>query len=130
VAGDLGRTLVGWRSLRAAHYGRSHHGVGTVDYLIAAGTRLLGARLLTRNVRHLPMIVDLALAYDGSPSEPSAHEAPNARTSVASRHERPSVRPHAGRLDAWLPQTDILGQTHDKAPIRRIGTGEQRSPPR
>ena len=49
----------------AAHYGRSHPGVGTVDYLIAAGARLsIGARLLTRNVGHFPMFADLRPAYD------------------------------------------------------------------
>ena len=47
----------------AAQYLRSHSGVDTVDYLIAAGVERLGARLLTLNVRHFPMLKDLEPAY-------------------------------------------------------------------
>lgn len=47
----------------AAHYQRSHPRIGVSDYLIAAGTRLLGARLLTLNVRHFPMLANLQPAY-------------------------------------------------------------------
>ena len=47
----------------AAHYARSHPGIELPDYLIAAGTRLLGARLLTLNVRHFPMLANLKPAY-------------------------------------------------------------------
>jgi predicted nucleic acid-binding protein len=47
----------------AAQYLRSHSGVDTVDYLIAAGVARLGARLLTLNVRHFPMLADLEPAY-------------------------------------------------------------------
>lgn len=38
---------------------RSHLGIGMPDYLIAATTELLGARLATLNVRHFPMFPDL-----------------------------------------------------------------------
>jgi predicted nucleic acid-binding protein len=44
-----------WRS--------SHGGIGTVDYLIAAGTSLIGGRLLTLNTRHFPMIEGLEPPY-------------------------------------------------------------------
>ena len=51
-AGELART-----------HRRSHPGIGLADYLIAAGVQRLGARLLTRNVKHFPMLPDLAPAY-------------------------------------------------------------------
>jgi predicted nucleic acid-binding protein len=52
AAGALARS---WR--------RSQPGVGATDYLIAAGVERLGARLLTVNVRHFPMIEGLKPAY-------------------------------------------------------------------
>lgn len=36
-------------------YLRSHPGVGTVDYLIAAGVEVLDAQLCTSNTKHFPM---------------------------------------------------------------------------
>jgi predicted nucleic acid-binding protein len=51
-AGDLAR-----------RHRRSHPGVDVADYLIAAGVELLGATLLTQNVRHFPMFPDLEPAY-------------------------------------------------------------------
>lgn len=47
----------------AARYLRSHQGVDTVDYLVAAGVDRLDARLLTLNVRHFPMLPGLEPAY-------------------------------------------------------------------
>jgi predicted nucleic acid-binding protein len=47
----------------AAHYGPANSGIGLADYLVAASTRLLGARLLTLNVRHFPMLAGLERAY-------------------------------------------------------------------
>lgn len=47
----------------ARHYRRSHTGIGTVDYLIAAAARSLGARLLTLNVRDFPMFPGLKPPY-------------------------------------------------------------------
>ena len=44
-------------------YLRSHQGVDTVDYLIAAGAQALNATLLTQNVRHFPMFERLQPAY-------------------------------------------------------------------
>ncbi len=42
---------------------KSHPGVDVVDFTIAAAAESLGARLLTRNVKHFPMIPDLKPAY-------------------------------------------------------------------
>jgi predicted nucleic acid-binding protein len=47
----------------AARYLRSHSGVDTVDYLIAAAAQKLEAQLLTQNVRHFPMFPELQPAY-------------------------------------------------------------------
>ena len=47
----------------AARYLRSHPGVDTVDYLIAACAQKLDATLLTLNVRHFPMFPYLEPAY-------------------------------------------------------------------
>lgn len=47
----------------AATFLRSHRGVDTVDYLVAAGTQALGAELLTLNIRHFPMFPELEPAY-------------------------------------------------------------------
>ena len=52
AAGKLARM---WR--------RALPGVDIVDYLIAAGTDRLGARLLSVNVRHFPMLEGLQPAY-------------------------------------------------------------------
>ncbi len=47
----------------ARKHRRSHAGIGLADFLITAGVERLEARLLTRNVRHFPMIPDLEPAY-------------------------------------------------------------------
>jgi len=47
----------------AARFLRSHRGVDTVDYLVAAGTQALGAELLTLNIRYFPMFPELEPAY-------------------------------------------------------------------
>ena len=47
----------------ARQYSRSHGGIGTTDYLIAAAAQTIGARLLTLNIRHYPMIEGLAAPY-------------------------------------------------------------------
>ena len=47
----------------AARYLRSHPGMDTVDFLVAAATHALDATLLTQNIRHFPMFPDLAPAY-------------------------------------------------------------------
>jgi len=43
----------------ARHYRRSHDGISSIDYLIAATAEVHGADLLTRNVKHFPMFEDL-----------------------------------------------------------------------
>lgn len=47
----------------ARRYRRSHSGIDTADYLIAAAAQSVGATLLTLNVRHFPMFADLEPAY-------------------------------------------------------------------
>jgi predicted nucleic acid-binding protein len=41
----------------------SHGGIDTADLIVAATTTRLGARLLTRNVRHFPMFPGLVPPY-------------------------------------------------------------------
>ncbi len=50
-------------ALLASRYRRSHRGIDDSDYVIAATALLLGAELLTRNVRHFPMFAGLAAPY-------------------------------------------------------------------
>lgn len=47
----------------ARRYRRSHSGIDTTDYLIAAAAQSIGARLLTLDVRHFPMFDGLEPAY-------------------------------------------------------------------
>lgn len=47
----------------ARRHRRSHVGIGTVDYLIAAAARSVQAELLTLNVRDFPMLPGLEPAY-------------------------------------------------------------------
>jgi predicted nucleic acid-binding protein len=51
-AGELGR-----------RYRRSHRGLATADLIIAASAIELGLELATLNVRHFPMVPDLAAPY-------------------------------------------------------------------
>jgi predicted nucleic acid-binding protein len=51
-------------STLAARFLRSHTGVETVDYVIAASARALGAELWTTNLRHFPMFPGLASPYE------------------------------------------------------------------
>jgi predicted nucleic acid-binding protein len=44
-------------------YRRSHTGVGTVDFVIAATADVMGAELVTLNVRHFPMFRGLKPAF-------------------------------------------------------------------
>jgi predicted nucleic acid-binding protein len=46
-----------WRAYRGSH------GTGLVDALIAAPAEVHGARLVTRNARHFPMLADLVVPY-------------------------------------------------------------------
>jgi predicted nucleic acid-binding protein len=47
----------------AADYRRSHSGIDSVDYVLAATASVLDAELLTTNVRHFPMFPTLAAPY-------------------------------------------------------------------
>lgn len=47
----------------ARQYRRSHSGIDTTDYLVAAAAMSIGARLITMNVRHYPMLDGLEPAY-------------------------------------------------------------------
>jgi predicted nucleic acid-binding protein len=51
-AGEFGRT-----------YRHSHQGIDPIDLLLAAAAERYSAQLLTRNVRHFPMIPGLRPAY-------------------------------------------------------------------
>ncbi len=51
-AGELGRAYRG-----------SHQGIEIVDLLVAAAAERMGARVLTRNVRHFPMFPGLRPPY-------------------------------------------------------------------
>jgi predicted nucleic acid-binding protein len=48
----------------ARRHHRSHGGIDTVDYLIAAAAQSIGASLVTLNVRHFPMFAGLTPAYE------------------------------------------------------------------
>ena len=52
IAGELGRIWL-----------PAHRGIDSADLAIAATTMALGARLLTRNVKHFPMFVGLSAPY-------------------------------------------------------------------
>lgn len=52
AAGELGR-----------RYLRTHPGIDLPDLIVAALTQRLGARLMTKNVKHFPMIPDLRAPY-------------------------------------------------------------------
>ena len=49
----------------ARTYRRSHEGISTIDYLIAATAEVHGADLLTQNVKHFPMFSGLEPAISG-----------------------------------------------------------------
>ena len=51
LAGELGRRY------------RSSHGLAVADLVVAATTQHLGAVLATHNLRHYPMLADLAAPY-------------------------------------------------------------------
>jgi predicted nucleic acid-binding protein len=55
---------IAWRAgeLRRAYH-RSHNAIGIADYLIAATALVNGCELATLNVRHFPMIEDLAAPF-------------------------------------------------------------------
>lgn len=60
---DVDVSLADRAGALARRYRRSHVGIELPDYLVAAGAELLGARLLTTNVRHFAMFPDLEPPY-------------------------------------------------------------------
>jgi predicted nucleic acid-binding protein len=44
-------------------YRRSHPGIDLVDYAVAATAEVHGARLVTLNVKHFPMVAGLKAPY-------------------------------------------------------------------
>lgn len=60
---DLTVEIADQAGTMARRYLRSHRGVDTVDYVIAATTMSLGAELKTLNVKHFPMFAGLRRAY-------------------------------------------------------------------
>ncbi len=47
----------------AAEYRSAHSGIDAIDCLIVATATVIGAHLLTTNVRHFPMLVGLQPPY-------------------------------------------------------------------
>jgi len=47
----------------AAEYRKAHSGIDAIDHLIAATASVVGADLLTTNVRHFPMVSGLRPPY-------------------------------------------------------------------
>jgi predicted nucleic acid-binding protein len=60
---DIDRDVADAAGRIAQRYRRSHQGIDTADYLIAAAAASIGAMLLTLNVKHFPMFPDLEPAY-------------------------------------------------------------------
>jgi len=60
---DVDRAIADRAGELARSYRRSHSGIDLVDYVIAATAELSGAALLTRNVKHFPMIDGLVAPY-------------------------------------------------------------------
>ena len=50
-------------ALHLRQHRRSHPGIDLVDYVVAATAEVLGAELLTLNVKHFPMIPRLRAAF-------------------------------------------------------------------
>jgi len=59
VVEEMARQAAGF----ARSYRRSHSGIGVADYLIAGTVAVLGAELLTLNIRHFPMFDGLRAPY-------------------------------------------------------------------
>lgn len=60
---DIDVAVAGAAGDLARKYQRSHSGIDTTDYLIAAAAMSAQARLITLNVRHYPMFEALEPAY-------------------------------------------------------------------
>jgi len=60
---DVDREIADRAGGLANRYLASHRDIDTVDYVIAATAEALGAHLLTKNVKHFPMIAGLRPPY-------------------------------------------------------------------
>ncbi len=60
---DVDREIAARAGALANRYLASHRDIDTVDYVIAATAEALGADLLTKNVKHFPMIAGLRPPY-------------------------------------------------------------------
>jgi predicted nucleic acid-binding protein len=60
---DVESALADLAGRMARHYRRTHPGIGILDYLVAAGAQIMGAQLLTLNIKHFPMFPDLEAPY-------------------------------------------------------------------
>ena len=60
---DVDREIADRAGALANRYLASHRDIDTVDYVIAATAEALGADLLTKNVKHFPMIAGLRPPY-------------------------------------------------------------------
>jgi hypothetical protein len=60
---DIDTVIADAAGALAQQYHPSHGGIDTVDYLIAAAARSIGASLVTLNVRHFPMFDGLEPPY-------------------------------------------------------------------
>jgi predicted nucleic acid-binding protein len=60
---DVESALADLAGRMARHYRRTHPGIGILDYLVAAGAQIMGAQLLTLNIKHFPMFPDLEAPF-------------------------------------------------------------------
>jgi predicted nucleic acid-binding protein len=60
---DVSLAMADAAGVLANKYRKSHQGVDTIDYIIAAATQMLGAELCTLNLKHFPMFPRLEAPY-------------------------------------------------------------------
>lgn len=60
---DVDDTIAELAGTLARRYRASHHGIGVVDYVIAATVNATDGELWTRNVKHFPMFPKLLPPY-------------------------------------------------------------------
>ncbi len=63
VDGPVDAIVAGVAADLARRFGRSHSGIDSIDYVVAATAQVLDAPLLTRNVKHFPMFAKLKAPY-------------------------------------------------------------------
>ena len=60
---DVDDTIAELAGTLARRYRASHHGIGVVDYVIAATVNVTDGELWTRNIKHFPMFPKLLPPY-------------------------------------------------------------------